>query len=67
MEFTNFQAGVKAYGCGGQPPPDMPQEDNVNFYDPEMDADLAAQDRPNHDALVRVLMFLGLCHTIVID
>ena len=45
----------------------MVQEDNVNFYDPEMDADLNQQDRFNHDELVRVLMFLGLCHTIVID
>jgi len=67
MEFKKFQAGVKGYGTGEQPPPDMVQEDNVNFYDPDMEADLAAQDRFNHDELVRVRMFLGLCHTIVID
>lgn len=29
--------------------------------------DLEDKKASNHDALVRVLIFLGVCHTIVID
>jgi magnesium-transporting ATPase (P-type) len=40
---------------------------NVNFHDPRLLQDLLEADRPNHDALLRVVLFLACCHTIIID
>ena len=38
MSFKKFTAGKKAYGTGLKPT--SPQEDNVHFHDPTMNADL---------------------------
>ena len=64
MQFKKFTAGAKAYGKDTLP--DEPQLDNVCFNDPELEEDLKEQS-PNHKELVRVLVFLATCHTIIID
>ena len=65
MEFKKFSAGYQAYGTGEKPK--KKQEENVNFYDKNLEYDLLNAQRPNHEALVRVVLFLAACHTIVID
>ena len=65
MEFKKFCAGVCPYGTGNKP--SKPQLSNVNFCDPKMDLDLTNPNAMNHEALVRGLIFLAVCHTIVID
>jgi len=65
MEFKKFTAGKMPYGTGNKP--STPQESNVNFDDPNLQKDLQDKNSPNHKALVRTLIFLGVCHTIVID
>lgn len=65
MEFKKFTAGVLPYGTGEKPV--LPQLSNVCFQDPSMQAHLGDKNHPNHDALVRVLLLLSVCHTIVID
>ena len=65
MEFKKFTAGICPYGTGDKPT--TPQLDNVNFYDPKLQEDIDDQDAQNHDALIRMLTFLSVCHTIVID
>lgn len=67
MEFRKFSAGIKLYGTSEEPDPSDPQESNVRFHDPSMREDLMDSSAPNHEALVRCLIFLSLCHTIVID
>jgi hypothetical protein len=64
MEFKKFSAGTKSYGTGK--PPMEKQEDNVCFFDPELEKDLKSEG-PEKEQLQRVLVFLSLCHTIVID
>jgi phospholipid-transporting ATPase len=65
MEFKKFTAGKCPYGTGEKAT--NPQESNVNFNDPQMFSDLRDKSAANHKALVRTLLFLSVCHTIVID
>ena len=65
MEFKKFTAGKLPYGTGNKAT--TTQESNVNFDDPKMEEHLKDKNHPNHQALVRTLIFLGVCHTIVID
>mmetsp|Transcript_6081 Transcript_6081/g.10321 ORF Transcript_6081/g.10321 Transcript_6081/m.10321 type:complete len:363 (+) Transcript_6081:642-1730(+) len=67
MEFRKFTAGAKLYGTDQNPSPDDVQESNVRFHDPQLKLDLLDPKAPNHEALVRVLVFLSCCHTIIID
>lgn len=64
MEFKKFSAGEKSYGTGKDP--EEKQESNVCFHDPALGEDLKASGQQN-EALVRAMMFLACCHTIVID
>ena len=60
MEFKKFSAGTKSYGTGKMPTEE--QEANVCFHDDDLKSDL------EHDeALIRVVMFLATCHTIIVD
>ena len=43
------------------------QEDNVCFIDPKFDRVLKDVDSDHHESLLRVLVFLSACHTIIID
>lgn len=65
MEFRKFTAGMYAYGTDDKPT--EPQLDNVNFCDPKLQEHLDDPQHENHDALVKVLLFLACCHTIIID
>lgn len=65
MEFKKFSAGLKSYGTGEAPL--EPQESNVCFHDPSMRSDMQAVGTPQNEALIRTMMFLACCHTIVID
>ena len=65
MEFKKFSAGAVSYGTGQAP--QEKQEDNVNFFDPKFDFDLNNENSENHESLVRVILFLAACHTIIID
>lgn len=65
MEFKKFSAGRRSYGKGGRAL--KKQEENVNFHDPELDAVLANTGHEDHEALMRVILFLASCHTIIID
>lgn len=40
---------------------------NVCFHDPAFEKVLSDKNDPDHKSLVRCLMFLSLCHTIIID
>ena len=71
MEFKKFSAGMRSYGTGQKP--QEVQESNVCFHDPAM-RDLlcqttssSADDRRDREALLRAMIFLACCHTIVID
>ena len=66
MLFKKFGAGCTSYGLDEDPPKSQPQEDNVNFFDPNFDSILNGSDQTEKDALIRVLIFLATCHTIVI-
>ena len=61
MEFKKFSAGTKSYGTGNKPV--EAQECNVSFSDPALMQDLRAKNQE----LIRVLLFMGTCHTIIID
>lgn len=61
MEFKKFTAGIKFYGTGEKP--SEKQLPNVCFQDPEFQKDMDKDSEP----LIRVMMFLGVCHTIIID
>ena len=65
MEFKKFSAGKKKYGTGQKPT--ERQESNVCFHDDQVRHDLNDPAAPNHDALMRTMIFLAVCHTIVID
>lgn len=65
MEFKKFSAGSRGYGTGQKPM--APQLSNVNFHDDALLDDLLNSSRPNHAALLRVVLFLAACHTIIID
>lgn len=65
MEFKKFAAGLLPYGTGQKP--ETPQLSNVCFHDPSLKEHLADKSHPNHEALVRLLLLLSVCHTIVID
>lgn len=66
MEFKKFTAGMQEYGTGEKPL--IKQEANVNFHDPKLEQILNSPT-PSQDkeALVRTIMFLACCHTIIID
>lgn len=65
MEFKKFSAGTHKYGTGKIP--SEPQESNVSFEDPELKEVLQSTTSEQRDQLRRTLLFLSLCHTIVID
>ena len=65
MEFKKFTAGKRFYGLD-QKPTDK-QLPNVSFHDPAMFEVLNNKNDEDHQPLVRCLMFLSLCHTIIID
>ena len=67
MEFRKFTAGMRSYGLSERPT--EKQESNVCFYDPAFNQCLSGSDGKPQDkaALERCLLFLSLCHTIVID
>ena len=60
MQFKKFSAGIIKYGTGQEPL--EKQEDNVCFHDEELYKDLETEE-----ALIRVVLFLATCHTIIID
>ena len=61
MQFRKFTAGSEAYGLDSLP--EAEQLSNVCFHDPKLEMHL----KENRPALIRVLIFLSCCHTIVID
>ena len=65
MEFKKFSAGTIAYGTGQKP--SEKQLSNVNFHDPQLNADLDNSSAANHEALKKTIVFLACCHTIIID
>jgi magnesium-transporting ATPase (P-type) len=65
MEFKKFTAGLEAYGTGEKS--DKPQESNVNFHDPKFERILNSSDPEEREPLIRVILFLAACHTIIID
>ena len=65
MEFKKFSAGSEFYGTGEKPT--TRQLPNVNFHDPALDEVLGNPGHEDHDALMRVILFLASCHTIIID
>lgn len=66
MEFRKFSAGTSKYGTDQRPA--RAQLENVSFCDPKFDEVLARGGAdPDKEALVRCLIFLAACHTIVID
>ena len=66
MEFKKFTAGMQSYGTGEKPL--TRQEANVNFHDPKLNQILNSSSSPqDREALIRTIMFLACCHTIIID
>ena len=65
MEFKKFTAGKRFYGLDQKPT--TKQLSNVSFHDPAMFEVLENESDPDHQSLARCLMFLSLCHTIIID
>lgn len=61
MQFKKFSAGVNSYGTDLDPTDK--QEANVCFYDPKLQTALDSHDEP----LIRTILFLACCHTIIID
>lgn len=64
MEFKKFTAGSNAYGTdekGDKYP-------SVNFKDADFDKVLnGPSDNPRREELLNALLFLALCHTIIVD
>lgn len=67
MEFKKFSAGTVSYGTGLKPSQNDPQLSNVCFHCPRMAKDIKDKKAENHQALIRTVMFLSVCHTIIID
>jgi len=65
MQFKKFTAGNQAYGTGEKP--EITQESNVNFHDPKLGEVLNSQNAEEREPLLRVILFLATCHTIIID
>jgi hypothetical protein len=65
MEFKKFTAGKRFYGLDEKPT--SKQLPNVSFHDPRMFDVMKDKNDPDHKSLIRCLMFLSLCHTIIID
>lgn len=65
MEFKKFTAGKRFYGTNFKPT--KKQLDNVSFNDPSFDMVLNDPNDEDHKSLIRTLIFLSLCHTIIID
>ena len=66
MEFKKFTAGMQEYGTGEKPL--IKQEANVNFHDPKLERILnSPTPSADKEALIRTIMFLACCHTIIID
>ena len=66
MEFKKFSAGTASYGTGDRADPNT-QEENVNFVDQGMFRVLNDDSHYDHQALMRVVLFLATRHTIIID
>ena len=65
MEFKKFSAGSVSYGTGRKAK--TTQLSNVNFDDERLDKILSNESDPNNESLTRVLLFLAVCHTIIVD
>lgn len=65
MEFKKFTAGSESYGTGINAT--EPQLSNVNFNDPKLNECLCRPGNSEHQYLIKVLIFLSVCHTIVVD
>ena len=63
MQFKKFTAGAVEYGSDEKPVD--PQEENVYFHDPKLKVHRDGGD--NTENLNNTLLFLSLCHTIIID
>lgn len=64
MQFKKFTAGPKSYGTDEAPLTE--QEENVCFHDPALMEDMK-DESPNAENIRKTLLFLSLCHTIIID
>lgn len=66
MQFKKFTAGKWAYGRDSTPV--EPQESNVCFEDPKLNEALSVMgNSEQRDSLIRVIVFLSCCHTIIVD
>lgn len=65
MEFRKFTAGMRNFGTNEKPT--TKQESNVCFHDPAFDKCLREGNTDDCKALDHCMLFLSLCHTIVID
>lgn len=65
MEFKKFTAGKRFYATDEKPT--TKQLSNVMFEDQRMFDVLENKADEDHQSLIRCLMFLSLCHTIIID
>jgi P-type E1-E2 ATPase len=63
MSFKKFTAGSISYGTNESP--SETQEDNVCFSDPKLKLNL--EDEESHPELIKTIIFLACCHTIIID
>ena len=59
MEFKKFTAGEHAYGLDENP-------GSGSFYDPKVTEHLSSSS-PDREALIRVLLLLSSCHTVIIN
>jgi len=77
MSFKKFSVGQKAYGTDSPMTADekVKQQPNVSFIDAQLDQDLeqliSSNDRlqltDKENELELILVFMSLCHTIIID
>jgi len=65
MEFKKFSVDMKQYGTGQQPT--RPQEENVSFHDDDLDEMLSNSQLDGSKQLEKFLVFLALCHTVIVD
>ena len=65
MEFTKLCAGKTPYGTGQKGVGE--QLPHVNFTDPKLEETLRKPGSPEYAELMRTLVFLACCHTVVID
>lgn len=65
MEFRRFTGGKGVYGSNKDGGPN--QQDNVNFFDPNMYQVLQDPSHQDHESLRRICLQLAVCHTVIID